>query len=62
MQIGKSRTTEVLSTLWEDKRGLVRLYIGRNFVSNFRGKLLEDKDLKTTEIEEIGPGSTRACA
>jgi len=46
----------------EDSRGLRRLYIGRNFVSNFRDKLFEDEDLKTTKIEEIGPGSTRTCA
>jgi len=66
MQIGKSRTTEELSRLWEDKnddsRGLKRLYIGRNSVSKFRGKFFEDEDLKTTMIEEIGPGSTQACA
>jgi hypothetical protein len=55
-----------LSRLWEDKnedsRGLRRLYIGRNFVSKIRGKLVEDENLKTMKIEEIGPGSTRACA
>jgi len=66
MQIGKSITTEELSRLWEDKnedsRGLKRLYIGRNYVSKFRGKLFEDKNLKTTKIEEIWPRSTKACA
>jgi hypothetical protein len=66
MQIGKSRTTKELSRLWEDKnedsRGLMRLYIGRNSVSKFRGKLFEDEDLKTTKIKEIGLESTRACA
>jgi len=66
MQIGKSRTTEELSRLWEDKnedsRGLKRLYIGRNYVSKFRGKLFEDKNLKTTKIKEFGLGSTIKCA
>jgi len=66
MQIDKSRTTEELSRVWEDKnedsKGLMRLYIGRNIVSKFRGKLFENKNLKTTKIEEIGPGSTKACA
>jgi len=46
----------------EDSRGLNRLYIGRNSVSEFQGKLFEDEDLKMTKIEEFGPGSTRARA
>ena len=40
----------------------MRLYIERNSISKFRGKLFEDENLKTTKIEEIGPESTRACA
>jgi len=44
----------------EDSRGLRRLYIGRNLVSKFRGKLFEEENLKTTKIEEFGPRSTRA--
>jgi hypothetical protein len=39
----------------EDLRGLMRLYNGRNYVPNFRGKLFEDEDLKTTKIGETGP-------
>jgi len=66
MQIGKSTTTEELSRLWEDKnkdsRGLRIHYLWRNFVSKFRGKLFEDENLKTTKIEEIGPGSIIKCA
>jgi len=66
MQIGKSRTTEELSRLWEDKnedsKGLKILYIGRNFVSKFRDKLFEDENLKTTKIEEFGSGSIQTCA
>jgi len=54
MQIGKSRTTEELSWFWEDKnedsRGIRRLYIGRNYVSKFQGKLFEDENLKTKKI------------
>jgi len=30
----------------EDLRGLMRLYIGRNSVPKFRGKLFDDEDLK----------------
>jgi len=55
-----------LSRLWEDKnedsRGFRRLYIGRNYVSKFRGKLFEDEELKMMKIEEIGPGSKIKCA
>ncbi len=40
----------------------MRLYIGRNSIPKFRGKLFEYEDLKTTEIGEIGPGSTQECA
>ena len=46
----------------EESRSLVRLFIGRNYVSKFRDKLFEDENLKTMKVEEIGPGSTRACA
>jgi len=65
MQISKSRTTQELSRPWEDKnedsRGLKRLYIGRNYVSKFRGKLFEDENLKTTKIEDFGPGRAIKC-
>jgi len=48
MQIRKSRTEE-LSRLWEDKnedsKGLGKLYIGRNSISKFRGKLFEEENL-----------------
>jgi len=58
MQIRKSRTEE-LSRLWEDKnedsKGLGKLYIGRNSISKFRGKLFEEENLKTTKIKEIRP-------
>jgi len=32
------------------------LYIGRNFVPKFRGKLFEDEDLKMMKIGETGHG------
>jgi len=38
-----------------DSSGLKRLYSGKNSVPKFRGKLFEDKDLKTTKIGETGP-------
>jgi len=66
MQIGKSRTIEELSRHWKDKnedsRILMRLYIRRNFVSMFRGKLFEDENLKMTKIKEFRPGSVIKCA
>jgi len=46
----------------EGSRGLTRDYIGRNWVSKFRSKLIEDEDIKTTKIEEIEPKSTIECA
>jgi len=62
MQIGKSRTTEELSRLCEDKnedsRGLRRLNRGRNSIFKFGGMLFEDEDLKTTKNEEIEHEST----
>jgi len=40
----------------------MRLYLGRNSVPKFRGKLFEDEDLKTTKIEEIRPEKQLPCA
>jgi len=66
MQIGKSTTTEDCydfgKTNNEDSRGLMRLYIARNSISKFRGKLFEDENLKTTRIKDFGPRSIIKCA
>lgn len=46
----------------EDLTGLMRLYIGMNYVPMFWGKLFEDEDLKMTKIREIGPKNEQPCA
>jgi len=53
MQIGKSRTTEELSRLWEEKEWRFK---------RPQEKLFEDEDLKMTKIEEIGLRSTKVSA
>jgi len=66
MQIGKQEHMknwqDLGKTKNEDSRGLKRLYIGRNYVPKFQGKLFEDEDLKTTKIKETGPKKLMPCA